>query len=99
MAAHIPQESPKKISEFSHHPRPVAINFKFQPKIQGKSAISDTFFTFFFVLAIFMVILCQAIMAIFNKIAIMAILVWVDMAINMVNIGVYAKRWQNVDNL
>ena len=46
-----------------------------------------------------MVILCQAIMAIFNKIAIMAIFVWVDMAINMVNIGVYAKSWQNVDSL
>ena len=38
-------------------------------------------------------------MAIFNKIAIMVIFVWVDMAINMVNIGVYAKSWQNVDSL
>ena len=50
-------------------------------------------------MTIFMVILCQAIMAIFNKIAIMAIFVWVDMAINMVNIGVYAKNRENVDNL
>ena len=48
MAALITQESPKKISEFSHHPRAVAINFKFRPKIQRKSAISDPFFTFFF---------------------------------------------------
>ena len=47
----------------------------------------------------FMAILCQAIMANFSKIAIMAILVWVDMAINMVNIGVYVKSWQNVDSL
>ena len=35
----------------------------------------------------------------FNQIAIMAILVWVNMAKNMVNIGVYAKGWQNVDSL
>ena len=28
-----------------------------------------------------------------------AILVWVDMAINMFNIGVYAKNRKNVDNL
>ena len=49
------------------------------------------------ILTISMAILCQAIMANFSKIAIMAILVWVDVAINMVNIGVYAKSWQNVD--
>ena len=36
MAAHIPQESPKKISEFSHHPRPGAIRFKFRTKIHHK---------------------------------------------------------------
>ena len=48
IVAYIPQESPKKISEFSHHPRAVAINFKFRPKIQRKSAILDPFFTFFF---------------------------------------------------
>ena len=35
----------------------------------------------------------------FNKVAIMAILVRIDMAINMVNIGVYAKNMKNVDNL
>ena len=46
-----------------------------------------------------MAILCQAIMANFTKIAIMAILVWVDMAMNMVNMGVSAKNWQNVDSL
>ena len=46
-----------------------------------------------------MAILCQAIMANFSKIAIMAIFVWVDMAINMVNIDVYAKKTKNVDNL
>ena len=44
MAVDVPQESPKKISEFSHHPRPVAINFKFRPKIQRKSAILGPFF-------------------------------------------------------
>ena len=52
MAAHIPQESPKKISEFSHHPRPGAIDFKFRTKIQRKTAILDPFFTKYFVLAI-----------------------------------------------
>ena len=46
-----------------------------------------------------MAILCQAIMANFSKIAIMAILVWVDVAINMVNMGVSAKNRQNVDSL
>ena len=129
MAVDIPQESPKKISEFSHHPRPVAINFKFRPKVQRKSAILGPFFTKYFVLAItfkpmqifpirfhrlstfcqffaetlimtiFMDTLCKAIMANFNKMAIMTILVWIDMAINMVSIGVYAKNRKNVDNL
>ena len=41
---------------------------------------------------------CQAIMADFNEMTIMAIFVWVDMAINMANIGVSANR-KNVDNL
>ena len=35
-------------------------------------------------------------MAKFNKIA---VLLWVDMAITMVNIGVYAENRKNVDNL
>ena len=52
-----------------------------------------------FLMTIFMTILCQAIMPNFNKVAIMAILVRIDMAINMVNIGVYAKNMKNVDNL
>ena len=51
------------------------------------------------IMTIFMAILCREIMANINKMAIMAILVWVDMAINMANIGVYAKSWQNVDSL
>ena len=38
-------------------------------------------------------------MANFSKIAIMAILVWVDVAINMVNMGVSAKNRQNVESL
>ena len=46
-----------------------------------------------------MAILRQAIMAKINKMAIMAILVWIYMAINMVDIGVYAKNRKNVDNL
>ena len=46
-----------------------------------------------------MAILCRAIMANINKMAIMAILVWIDMAINMVSIGVYAKNRKNVDKL
>ena len=50
-------------------------------------------------MTIFMAILCQAIMANFSKIAIMAVLVWVDMAINMVDMGFFAKNWQNVDSL
>ena len=41
----------------------------------------------------------MAIMANFNKMPIMAILAWVDMAINMANIAVYAKNRKNVDNL
>ena len=32
MAVDVPPESPKKISEFSHHPRLVAINLKFPAK-------------------------------------------------------------------
>ena len=46
-----------------------------------------------------MAILHQAIMANFNKIAIMAILVSVVMAINMVNMYVSVKIWQNVGSL
>ena len=38
-------------------------------------------------------------MANFSKIAIMAVVVLVDMAIDMVNMGVSAKNWQNVDSL
>ena len=51
------------------------------------------------ILTISMAILCQAIMANFIKIAIMAVLVGVDMAINMVNMIVSAKSRQNVDSL
>ena len=121
--------SHQKKSDFSHHLRLVAINFKFWPKIQGKLAILGPFFTKYFVVAItfkpmqifpirfhrlstfcqlfaetlimtiFMATLCQAIMANFNKIVIMAILVWVVMAINMVNKGVYVKNRKNVDSL
>ena len=56
-------------------------------------------FTETYILTIFMAILRQAIMAKMNKMAIMAILVWINMAINMVNIGVYAKNRKNVDSL
>ena len=62
----------------------------------------STFCQFFaetYIMTIFMAILCRAIMANINKMAIMAILVWIDMAINMVSIGVYAKNRKNVDNL
>ena len=52
MAARIPQESPNFFFEFSHHPRPGAIDFRFQTIIQRKSAIFDPFFTKYFVLAI-----------------------------------------------
>ena len=51
------------------------------------------------ILTISMAMLCQAIMTNFSKIAIMAIFVWVDMAINMVNMNVSAKNWQTVDCL
>ena len=30
---------------------------------------------------------------------IMTVLVWIDKAINMVNMGVAVKKWQNVDSL
>ena len=46
-----------------------------------------------------MAILCQATMANFIQISIMAILVRVDMAINMVIIDVYAKNRKNADKL
>ena len=55
-------------------------------------------FTDTLIMTIFMAILCQAIITNFNKLAIMAILVEDDMAINMANIGVSANR-KNVDNL
>ena len=44
MVADTPKESPKKNSEFSHHPRLVATHFKFEPKIQRKSANLAPFF-------------------------------------------------------
>ena len=50
-------------------------------------------------MTIFMAILCQAIMANFNKMAIMATMACLDMAIIMVNIGVYSKNRKNVDYL
>ena len=53
----------------------------------------------FFAETLIMAILHQTIMANFNKIAIMAILVWVDVAINIVDMDVSAKNWQNVDSL
>ena len=46
-----------------------------------------------------MAILTHTIMAIFNKMVIMAIMACHDMAINMVNISVYAKNRKNVDYL
>ena len=52
MVACIPEESPKKISEFSHHYRPGARHFKFQPKIQRKLSNLATIFIKFFVFAI-----------------------------------------------
>ena len=48
--------------------------------------ISNPFSQAIYILPVFMVILRQVTMANFNKIAIMAILVWV--AINVVNIGI-----------
>ena len=48
MAAYIPQGSPKKISEFSHHPEPVATHFNFWIKIQRKLAFFGSFFVLFF---------------------------------------------------
>ena len=62
----------------------------------------STFCQFFaetLIMTIFMATLYQAIMDNFNKIVIMAILVWVVMAINMVNKGVYVKNRKNVDSL
>ena len=51
MVACIPKESPKKISEFSHHYRPGATHFKFRPKIQRKSANLPTIFVKYLILA------------------------------------------------
>ena len=60
----------------------------FQRKLLSQVIYSWLFFSETPILTIFLAILCQAIMANFSKIAIMAILVWVDVAINMVNMGV-----------
>ena len=46
-----------------------------------------------------MAILCQVPMTNFNKIAIIAVLVWVYIAMNMVNISVFAKNRKYVANL
>ena len=51
MVACIPKESPKKISEFSHHYSPAASHFKFRPKIQRKSANLATIFVKYLILA------------------------------------------------
>ena len=54
MVACIPKESPKKISEFSHHYRPGATHFKFRPKIQRKSSnLATIFIKFLFLLLLF----------------------------------------------
>ena len=49
------------------------------------------------ILTIFMAISCQATMANFNKMAVMAVLVLVDMGISMVKICVYVIDRKNVD--
>ena len=41
--------------------------------------------------------MCQAIMANMAKMAIMAVMAWLHMAMNMADIGVYAKNRENVD--
>ena len=51
------------------------------------------------ILIILTTILRQPMMANFSKKATMAVLVWVDMAINMVNIDVSVKNRKIVDNL
>ena len=52
MAVGIPQGSPKKISEFSHLPRPVAARLKIWTKKQRKWPENGHFFSHFFLLAI-----------------------------------------------
>ena len=44
-----------------------------------------------------MTIVYQAIMVNIDKMAIMAIMAWLCMAMNMANIGVYLKTRKNVD--
>ena len=44
-----------------------------------------------------MTIVYQAIMVNIDKMAIMAIMAWFVMAMNMANIGVYSKSRKNVD--
>ena len=44
-----------------------------------------------------MTIVYQAIMVNIDKMAIMAIMAWLYMAMNMANIGVYAKSRRNVE--
>ena len=54
MVACIPEESPKKFSEFSHYYRPGANHFKFWPKIQRKSSnLATIFIQFSFLLLLF----------------------------------------------
>ena len=60
----------------------------------------STFFLFFaqtLMSPIFMTIVYQAIMVNIDKMAIMAIMAWLYMAMNMANIGVYSKTRKNVD--
>ena len=44
-----------------------------------------------------MTIVYQAIMVNIDKMAIMAIMAWLYMAMNMANIGVYSKTRKNID--
>ena len=60
----------------------------------------STFFLFFaqtLISPILMTIVYQAIMVNIDKMAIMAIMAWLYMAMNMANIGVYSKTRKNVD--
>ena len=49
------------------------------------------------ILTISKAITCQAIMANLDKMAIMAVMSWLHMAMNMADIGVYAKNRENID--
>ena len=68
----------------------------------GHHFLTDTFCQFFSetpTLTIFMLISTNTRMAVMTILLKLAIVAWRNMAINMINMGVTAKNWQNINSL